>query len=212
VRERDQRDDLTWVVVELTDAGERLAEEGGLESHLRSVLDCPDDHPIFVPYTVIVRHKRRSVINVIEGYAFIATGLPDTTYFGLHNKSPNVKTVLSQNRPGVIRVLTPVPNKSVLDLQTRLRQMISREIEINSEVRVHDGLHRGLTGKVIDIHGDDAFVLIKMRTIETIRVFPRYSLRPADGVLGFDSPSDIYPNYYEQDSDADPLYRGYDDE
>ena len=202
MRERDQRDDLTWVVIELTDAGERLAEEGGLEPHLRSVLDCPEDHPIFVPYTVIVRHKRRSVINVIEGYAFVATGLPDTTYFGLHNKSPNVKTVLSQNRSGVGRVLTPVPNKSVLDLQTRLRQMISREIEINSEVRVYDGLHRGLVGKVIDIYNDDAFILIKMRTIETIRVFPRYLLRPADGVLGFDSPSDVYPSYSDQEFDS----------
>jgi hypothetical protein len=212
VRERDQRDDLTWVVLELTDAGERLAEEGGLDAHLRSVLDCPEDHPIFVPYTVIIRHKRRSVINVIEGYAFVATGLPDTTYFGLGNKSPNIKTVLSQNRSGVGRVLTPVPNRSVLDLQTRLRQMISREIEINSEVRVHDGLHRGLVGKVIDVHGDDAFVLIKMRTIETVRVFPRYSLRPADGVLGFDSPSDVYPNYLDQEEMADPLDRGDDDE
>jgi len=117
---------------------------------------------------------------------------------------------LSQNRSGVGRVLTPVPNKSVLDLQTRLRQMISREIEINSEVRVHDGLHRGLIGKVIDVHGDDAFVLIKMRTIETVRVFPRYSLRPADGILGFDSPSDIYPNY--QDEGSDSFDRGDDDD
>jgi ribosomal protein L24 len=90
--------------------------------------------------------------------------------------------------------------------------MISREIEINSEVRVHDGLHRGLVGKVIDVHGDDAFVLIKMRTIETVRVFPRYSLRPADGVLGFDSPSDVYPNYLDQEEMADPLDRGDDDE
>lgn len=200
MRVKDQRDELTWVVLELTEVGERLAEEGGLESHLRAILNCDEEHPIFVPYTVIVRHRRRAVINVIEGYAFVATGLPDTQYLSLPNRSPNIKSVMHRVGAGKLAILTPAPNKSVQDLQNRLRQMISCEIELDSEVRVHEGLHKGLVGKVVEVHGDDAFVLVKMRTIEAIRVFPRYSLRPADGVLGFDSPSDIYPSYHTQSS------------
>jgi hypothetical protein len=203
VRPRDERDATTWVVLELTEVGERLAEEGHLESHLRAVLDCPEDHRVFVPYTVIIRHGRRSVINVIEGYAFVASGLPDTSYFSLPSKSPNIKSVLHVQSSGRLKTLSTVPDKSVMDLQQRLRKMISREIEIGSDVRIHEGLHRGLVGRVVDVHGEDAFVFIKMRTIETVRVFPRYALRPADGVLGFDSPSDIYPSYIPEGDGSD---------
>lgn len=195
MRVRDERDAATWVVLELTEAGERLAEEGALDAHLRAVLECPDNHPVFVPYTVITRHGRRSVINVIEGYVFVASGLSDLAYFSLPSKSPHIKSVLHTHASGRVKTLSTVPDRSVADLQQRLRKMISREIEIGSEVRVHDGLHRGLVGRVVDVHGEDAFVFIKMRTIETVRVFPRYTLRPADGVLGFDSPSDVYPSY-----------------
>jgi transcription antitermination factor NusG len=193
-RVTDHRDSVTWIVLELTSAGEALAEEGQLESHLRKELTLPDEHQVFVPYTVIVRHGRKSVINVIEGYAFVATGLPDTTYFRLANTA-NVKKILFKKSSSGMNIITPVPDSSVKDLQRRLREMISREIEVGTEVRVHEGLHTGLVGKVIDSHGDDAFVMVKLRTIETVRVFPRYILRPAEGVLGFDSPSEVYPAY-----------------
>ena len=193
-RVTDQRDSITWVVLELTPTGELLAEDGQLENHLRKELDLPEEHPVFVPYTVIVRHGRKSVINVIEGYAFLATGLPDVVYFRLSNTA-NVKKVLSRKSQSGLNTITPVPDSSVKDLQKRLREMISREIEVGTDVRVHEGLHTGLVGKVIDSHGDDAFVMVKLRTIETVRVFPRYILRPAEGVLGFDSPSEIYPTY-----------------
>lgn len=200
---RDERDATTWVVLELTEAGERLAEEGALDVHLRTILECPDNHPVFVPYTVITRHGRRSVINVIEGYAFVASGLPDLSYFSLPSKSPNIKSILHAQTSGRVKTLSTVPDRSVADLQQRLRRMISREIEIGSDVRVHDGLHRGLVGRVVDVHGEDAFVFVKMRTIETIRVFPRYTLRPADGILGFDSPSDVYPSYASEVGGSD---------
>ena len=48
--ERDNRDEITWVVYELTSAGERMAAEGQLEGYLRDVLDLDLDHPVFVPY------------------------------------------------------------------------------------------------------------------------------------------------------------------
>ena len=202
--ERDQRDDLTWVVLELTETGERLAEEGLLERHLRKVLQCGPEHPVFVPYTVIVRHKRRSVINVIEGYAFVATGLPDTAYLRLPTRSPHIKKVMHRRGVDHFVTLTPVPNKSVLDLKVRLRKLISQDIEIGSDVRVHEGLHRGLVGQVVAVFESDAFVLIKMRTLETIRVFPRHTLRPSTGVLGFDAPSDIFPSEEPPDEPDEP--------
>lgn len=191
------------MVLELTDTGERLAEEGALERHLRKVLQCGPAHPVFVPYTVIVRHKRRSVINVIEGYAFVATGLQDVAYLRLPTRSPHIKTVMHRRSTAHIVTLTPVPDKSILDLKARLRKLISQDIEIGSDVRVHEGLHRGLVGQVVDVFENDAFVLIKMRTLETIRVFPRHTLRPATGVLGFDSPSEIHPSYDPPDDPDD---------
>jgi hypothetical protein len=195
---RDTRDDTTWVVIELTESGEGLAEEGSLDGHLRNVLDCGPDHPIFVPYTCITRHNRRVVINVIEGYAFIATGLQDHEYLSLVYKSNHVKSVMHRSSSGKIPVLTPVPDKSVKDLQHKLREMISKEVVIGTEVCVQEGMYKGLIGHVVETYDNEAIVFVSMRTIKALKSFPKYILRLCDNVLGFDSPSEVYPNYEEE--------------
>ena len=191
----DHRDDATWVVVELTEAGEKGAEEGVLDANLRRALDVDHTHPFFLPYAILTRYGRKSVVNVIQGYAFVATGLPETTYLSLPTKTPFVRQVIHRRGSGGLSILTPVPDASVRDLRRRLRKMIAREIEVDARVQVVDGLHRGVVGSVLDVVGDDAIVLVDMRSLKAVRVFPRFSLRPAEGVLGFNVPSEIYPSY-----------------
>ena len=78
----DSRDEITWVVLELTHAGEQKAIEGNLAEALSRELRLPRGHLIFVPSITQSKNERHpAVIQLIEGYAFVASGLPDAQYF-----------------------------------------------------------------------------------------------------------------------------------
>lgn len=197
----DHRDDLTWVVVELTQLGERSAEEGHLEIALRNTLGVDGSHPIFVPYITLIRNGRRSILSVVEGYVFVASGLPDTSYFGLPTGSPYVSSILHRVGRSGLPVLTTVPDASVRSLRDNLAKMISREIEDGTHVRVVEGLFVGLTGRVVGLDGDNAYVLIDLRSLKAVKAFPRFYLRPVDGILGFEHPSDVFPSYSKNEDE-----------
>lgn len=177
--ERDERDETTWIVFELKAAGERLAAEGGLESHLRRTLGLTDTHPIFVPYLSFTHGGRTTIFNSMEGYAFVAhSGVDDRTCFHSIVESPYLRSVL-HSRPGKgPPVLMTVPNSSVETLRHKLREMISVDIEEGMEVDVISGEFVGLSGTVLSLSEEQAHVFIKMRTLRTIRTIPRFSLHP----------------------------------
>jgi transcription elongation factor len=77
--------------------------------------------------------------------------------------------------------------------------MISKEVVVGTEVCVQDGIYKGLIGQVVEVYDNEAIVFVSMRTIKALKSFPKYVLRLCEGVLGFDSPSDIYPNYDEEE-------------
>jgi transcription antitermination factor NusG len=202
VAEQDYRDDITWVVLELTPAGEKHAEEGLLEKSLRDLLEIDFSFPLFVPYATFVRNGRRSVLNVVEGYAFVASGLTDSTYLSLPVRSPYINAVLHRSSSGRnMPVLTTVPDKSIRSLKANLAKMISREIEEGSSVRVVEGFYVGFVGTVISFEGDNAHVLIDLRSLKAIKTLPKFFLRPTDGILGFDAQTEVYPAYPGEDGE-----------
>lgn len=175
--ERDNRDEGTWVVFELSASGERLAADGNLENYLRETLSLPQDHEVFIPYTSFVYGTRSSVFNVMEGYCFVASGLDDCVYLNATHDSQYLRSVLTSQMSGGI-VLMTVPESSVKELRDRLGQMIAVEIEVGMLVEIVRGQYRGLTAKVVSLDDEMAHVLIELRTLRTIRTIPRFALLP----------------------------------
>lgn len=174
----DRRDNLSWAVLELTRAGENRAEDGTLNDALREALDTSPDHPIFVPSTAYMKDGLRVAVHLMEGYAFVATGIPEATLFGLERDCPYVKKVLASPGPQGMPVLSVISDDDVEEMRSRLRDTIAKDIDIGMQVKINQGTYARLTGDVLDVEGDDAHVHIKLRSFEVIRSIPKMFLEP----------------------------------
>lgn len=176
----DRRDAPTWIIIELTHLGEAKLEDGSLEKSLRSDLGVDRNFPIFIPATTYRKDGKDVTLRLIEGYVFVASGLPETDYFALESK-PYIAQVMS-TRPGPykMRVLSTVPDSQVEDLRRQLQGLLASDIAIYDRVRVIEGTYRNLEGVVMGIHGDNAFVRINLRSMEVIATIPLISLKSLD--------------------------------
>ena len=169
----DQRDETTWATLELTRAGEQKAIEGKLEAALRSLLGVDDTFPVFVPYANYTKGGRTVSVCLIEGYAFVATGLPEIRYFALE-KSPLVERVFSAKNGRGMRVLHTLPNAKVDDLRTRLAESMSSDLEVGAWVKITGGNYRGLEGVVVDLFPQEKKLAVQVtfRSLTSITVIP----------------------------------------
>jgi len=175
----DLRDDLTWVVIELSRVGEQHVAQGTIEKMLRNALDLPADHQVFIPAITYVRGGERVVNKLMEGYVFVASGLPETHYIALEDQ-PFVRKVLRASNRG-FPVLSVIPNAAVEDMRQQLRTMVADDILVGMKVRVTQGTFTHLDGEVIDIDKDNAQVYIALRSYKVIRTIPRMFLIPLEG-------------------------------
>jgi len=173
----DRRDDTSWVVVELTRSGELRAEEGTLDRYLQEGLQTPG-HKVFIPATTYVRNGKRITIHLMEGYAFVASGLPETLYFALERDCIHVKKVLCTPGPGGIPVLSVLSDTDVQEMKTQLRTVISEDINAGMRVMITQGTYAKLDGEVLEVGEEDAQVLIELRSFKVIRSIPRVFLEP----------------------------------
>lgn len=168
----DRRDETTWIAIELSRMGEAKVEDGVLEDTLRADLGIGPDFPIFIPAITYTKGKRKFTIQLMEGYVFVATGLPETAYFDLERK-PYVNQVMSSNSgPHKIRVLSTIPDKKIEELRRQFKELVSSDIEIHDKVRVIEGTYRMLEGEVLGKDGEDAFVEIELRSLRVIATVP----------------------------------------
>ena len=165
----DKRDDQTWVVLELTRFGETKVDDGTLEATIRRDLDVTGDHPIFIPVLSYPKGNRTITIHLMEGYAFVGSGLPDTSYFSLERHSYVDKIISTPGRP---RTLNVVPDAKIEELRTKLRQMVSADIQDGATVRVTNGTYRNLEGITIVVTSEAAIVRIKLRSLDLIATIP----------------------------------------
>tara|TARA_Y100000034_G_scaffold132696_1_gene196308 strand:+ start:923 stop:1438 length:516 start_codon:yes stop_codon:yes gene_type:complete len=166
------------VVLELTRLGEQKAEEGCLPGLLQNALKVGADHQVFVPCVVYERDGARIVLNMMEGYVFIATGLAESSYMALEHECPYIRQVLSHRQQGGVAVLSTIPDSNLDEIRAGLRKMIAVEIETGMQVEVVDGPYAGLSGNVVQLEGDNAHVYMEMRSLKAIRSIPRTVLRP----------------------------------
>ena len=174
----DARDEITWLILELTSQGEAAAEEGVLESTLRDQADLSHDHQVFVPCVAYSHRGSRSILSVMEGYAFVSSDVDDS-FFHRIKSSPHVRRVMSRGS-GIRRVVETIPDASIRDLLARLNKMVGAEILEDMRVRVVDGPLVGIVGRVVEIDGNQASVLVEMRSLYAIKDFPRFYLHPVN--------------------------------
>ena len=172
--------DRSWVVAELTNAGERLAKNGELCAYLKTVFK--GEVEIFIPYVSFTHLNRSSIINVMEGYFFVEYALEDYRYMSLIG-TRYVKSILHDGTGGACALLT-VPDQKVLDLKGRLSSMIASELQEGMWVKVTTGAFRGISGRIISFNGDYAQIMIELRTLKAIRTVLRFSLTPEEEVNG----------------------------
>jgi hypothetical protein len=175
VAKRDQRDELTWVVVELSSLGERTALAGELEPFLR---DWFPDQEIFLPYLNLVLDGRPIHFKVMEGYCFVSSGLSPEEYLYAARESPYLWQVLHSK--GRNLALHTVPDETVKELSHKLSLMVASDIGEGMRVRITRGACENLMGEVLSVDQEKgvAQVLIETRTLKTIRGIPCYALLP----------------------------------
>lgn len=169
----DRRDDPTWVAVELTRAGEQHALEGTLETLLRKGLKVDEDFPIFIPVTLYRKNDQVVPYQLMQGYAFVGTGLDDVAYFALEEQ-PYVSQVMStragKNR---FRYLSVVTDDQIQEMRRKLREMVTADIPRTAYVRIVEGPYRGLEGRVTGAEDDNIHVYIRLRSLEVVATTPR---------------------------------------
>lgn len=172
----DQRDDLTWVVLELSPVGEAKLIDQTLEKSVRKDLNVGEDFPIFIPAVTYPKKNKTVTVCLMEGYIFVAAGLDETAYFNLEHK-PYISSVMTtKSGPYQLRTLSTVPNKQILDLKKQLRKMSSADVEVDDFVQVTEGTYKMLEGRVLGIHENEAFIRISLRSLELIATVPLMSL------------------------------------
>lgn len=171
----DDRDATTWVTLELTKTGEEKAIEGTLAGLLRAELGVEESYQVFVPYTSYEKGGRRVVVQLIEGYSFVASGLSETRYFALE-KGNLVAQVISSRGVHGIRVIHCVPDSRIRSLREQLRESTLASLEVSARVRVTGGNYARLEGVIVDIYGDAAAVRITLRSIDVTAWLPLAAL------------------------------------
>lgn len=167
----------SWIVLELSFQGERLASDGSLLEFLCSIAHLEDEEEdlIFIPYAVLNSKNSKYVLNVMEGYCFVHESIPEDALAILIN-SEYISGTVSQGR----NTYGTVDGQAIAGIKNKLGEMISSKLEKGQPVRVTGGPFKGITG-IIQIKGStSSCVHFSFRSMETMRVVFNYLLEPYD--------------------------------
>lgn len=174
------RDDPTWVVVELSYAGEMKVEDGSLCRSIQRDLGVDEEHQVFIPATRYARKGRSTTLHLMEGYAFVESGLEEFRYFALE-KTAYVNKIMSVNKGKYgLRGLSVIPDVRIRQMRQQLRELSASNIREGDYVQVLEGLYNTLSGAVLEIDGNYAMVFISLRSIRVITRLPKVFLEVCD--------------------------------
>lgn len=163
----DKRDSQTWVALELTHLGEQRAEEGTLAKSLRKDLSVDTEWSVFIPSVTFVQDSKKTTIHLMEGYAFVATGLPETSYFALERKG-NVAQVLSVRGSKGMRALSVIQDSKIKEIRAKMKSLQAEILPVGSRVVIVDGIYANLSGDLVAADGEVFFVHIALRSLNVI--------------------------------------------
>jgi len=172
----DQRDGVTWVALELSRQGEQKVEDGTLAVALRKALGVEDSWPVFIPAKLYSKSGKRVTVHLMEGYAFVGSGLDEVNYFKLERSGKLVEQVMAIPGPSGVRVLSTISNRQVDELRRQLLERIASDITPGMGVSVTSGKYKGLDGEVLFVEDDYALVYVELRSLQTMARIPRVFL------------------------------------
>jgi len=117
-------------------------------------------------------------VHLMEGYVFIASGLPESTYLSLE-AGPYVRKVLTQRMPNGMRTLNVLPEREIASMRRKLAEQVSSDITEGMHVRVTEGTYGNMDGEVLTVDPEDADVRFTLRSIDLIARIPRVFLKPS---------------------------------
>ena len=82
------------------------------------------------------------------------------------------------SKSGYTFSLHTVPNKQLEELKAKLNQMASSSIAEGDRVLILKGSYEGVEGVALLVDEDSVCVRISLRSLESIRVFPKFVLSP----------------------------------
>lgn len=167
-------------MLELTRAGEQLVEAGTIEQTIRDGLRLNADHPVFIPSTTYRKNGRVVTIHLMEGYAFVASGPTEASFYDMERDSPYIKKVLAQRRSDGFMVLSVLADREIQKMRIKLREAVASDLREGSKVKVVQGAFTHMEGEIVDADGDDATVLFVMRSFHIIRSIPKVFLEPSE--------------------------------
>lgn len=174
---KDVRDEKTWLVFELTHLGEKTAVTGELEAHLKVLFGATSEQ-ILIPYKACICDGRKTLLNVMEGYCFLEYVLDSREYILGVRGSAYLKNVL-HTKSSVSYSLHSIPDSHIRDLHEKLNQMASSSLAVGDKVVILKGSFEGLEGEILSMEKDSACVHIRLRSLEAVRVLPKFFLSPA---------------------------------
>lgn len=181
----DTRDDLTWVVMELTSPfGESKMADGSLEDALRRDLRIDSEFPVFVPATSYHRGGEVHTTQLMTSYVFVATGLPEASYIRLESSTGYIKQVMKVAGENGLPVLSVIPNRSVTEMKEKLRCQNVIDLQPYDLVRVLEGKYANLNACVLCADDDDqqyaTVRILELKSRCIISRVPRPFLRVLD--------------------------------
>jgi hypothetical protein len=171
----DARDRTTWVALELTKHGDKLVEEGSFEREIRKLLGISPQWPVFIPAKAYIKKGRRVTVHLMEGYAFVASGLEEIAYFRL-DQTKFIEGVMATKDSRGLKVLATISDDRIKDLRRRLSEEVASDLAPGMLVFVNDGIYTQLEGTVLDTEGDYAVVRFALRSLEVISKVPKVFL------------------------------------
>jgi len=175
----DKRDRKTWVILELTRQGEQKVTDGNFERVLRKALKLDPDHGIFIPAATYKKAGRTVTLHLMEGYAFVESGLLETVYFKLEGHQ-DIKRIMSSASPSGMRIPHTLSDLELQKMRDKLRTMVMGDVTPGSMVNISDGTYKGMDGEVLDIEEDYAILKIEMRSLAIVTKIPQVFLEVMD--------------------------------
>lgn len=170
----------SWVVMETTSKGDEEARNGGLKKRLEREANIPPED-IYIP---VLNSGTSKPIILIEGYIFVRSGHPSSSYFDV------ARTIYINKMIAQFDLNSQLISQSTIS-DKELKSMVSAAYKkggrysVGSRVRVCLGEFRGCEGTIVDIVSeqheqglvrDFYLVCVEMRSAEVIIKMDSFSV------------------------------------
>jgi transcription antitermination factor NusG len=170
----------TWLVMETSSKGEEASRQGLLKKRLQSISGIPEED-IYIP---ILNSGTSRPIVLIEGYIFIKSGYPTSSYLDIARSQYIVKMIAQFDPKSNLISQSTITDKELKNMVKAAYKRGGR-YQLGSKVKVILGEFKGCEGEVIDIVSephegglvrDFYMVCVTLRSAEVILKMDSFSV------------------------------------